>query len=64
MRKWRPIDIKVTDNGNYLVVYLMDEKEKLYAIVKPALGLEKAITDVGVMLASLPPRRNATIGGH
>lgn len=62
MRPWQLLYIVALANGKYDATYLIGGTEKHRAILDPIFGLDKAITDAGVMLARMPPRVKARIG--
>ena len=55
MQTWQTLSVYAMPNDSYVVRYLIGKKRKIDAIIRPTLGLEKAITGTGIMLANLPP---------
>lgn len=62
MRSWQVLWISAHTDGSFTVMYLLNGKERRRAIVRPILGLDKAISDMGNALASLPPFKRAPVG--
>lgn len=62
MRSWQVVMIQRLIGDKHRVTYLIDNSERHTVMVDATFGLEKALTDTGVMLAKLPPRVRAKIG--
>ena len=61
MRSWRIVSVVPVDSGLYTVQYVLDEKEKHIVTVSDNIGLERALTETGVLLASRPKMQNVRL---
>jgi hypothetical protein len=64
LRSWQILTVNDVGGGLFSVVYLLGGTERRSAVVRDIFGLDKALTDMGVYLASQPPFIRGVIGGH
>lgn len=62
MRNWQVLTVNRVSANRYRILYLLDGKERQYALVNSLYGLDRAIAETGKMLALLPRYRKPRIG--